>query len=286
MPSSYHPRSILFVPADDQRKIRNSVTAGADAIALDLEDSVLPEKKQQARELCKTQVLPRDTSTQIMVRINSPRSEWIQDDLAALEEVQPDAILIPKCESVDEVLVVADAVAGWAREKGLRLYPMIESPRGVLKAAEIATASNMIAALAFGAEDFSAAMDIRRTNEEPELIYARSAIITVAKANDLGVVDSPSLLLNDPEQLRREVLRSRSLGFTGKFAIHPGQISPINEIFSPSAEEVTEAHQILEYARKSGQGVFRWNARMIDEAILRQMRRIVDRDEIFTTRKS
>lgn len=283
---SFRPRSILFVPADDEKKVQRSATAGADAIILDLEDSVLPENKQRARELCKEYTRLKDEFIQLMIRVNSPRTEWIQDDLDVLEQVRPDAILIPKCESIDDIGVVEKTVKRWATKNGFQLYPMIESPRGVLRAAEIATASKMITTLAFGAEDYCASMDIRRTNDESELIYARSAIVTAAKANDLGAIDSPSLRLDDTEQLLQEVLRSRSLGFSGKFAIHPAQVPFINKTFSPNAEEVENARAILEYAEGSGQAVFGWKARMIDEAILRQMRSLLDRDEIFSKRNS
>ena len=280
------PRSLLFVPADEERKIKNSLIAGADAIVLDLEDSILPEKKQFARDRCGTEALHEAGLPSILVRINSPRSEWFEDDLKALRGIRPDGILVPKCESAQDVRAVINAVRAQPWDTGLDLYPMVESPIGLLRAEQIVTASDSVVAIAFGAEDYCAEMDICRTAGEPELMQARCTLVTVAKAYGLAAIDSPSLTLDRADEIRSDAVRARALGFTGKFGIHPKQIPILNEIFSPGAKEVEEAREMLEKAGAQGEGVFRWNERMVDEAVLRRARRILERHRALTASDS
>ncbi len=267
-------RSLLFVPADDEQKVEKAMLCSADAIILDLEDSILPESKLSARNCCANPALRSGDSPIRLVRINPPGSEWFEDDLRALPEIRPDGVVIPKCETVDGVHAVADVVEAHAWNQSLGIYPMIESPMGLLRAEQIASATECVVAIAFGAEDFCAAMGIDRTVGEPELMHARYTLVTVAKAFGLAAIDSPSLVLDREADIRSDASRARSAGFTGKFAIHPRQVPILNTIFSPSAEEVQWAREII--ARAKGHGVFRSNGRMVDEAVLRRARRIVE----------
>lgn len=277
MRSSRNPRSLLFVPADEERKIKNSLVASADAIVLDLEDSIVPERKQLARDGCGMQVLRGSSLPSILVRINSPRSEWFEEDLKVIREIQPDGVLVPKCESARDIRAVTNTLGADAGDPILDVYPMVESPIGLLRAEEIVTASNWVVGIAFGAEDFCVDMDICRTAGEPELMPARCTLITVAKAYGLAAIDSPSLALDREDEIRSDAVRAHALGFTGKFGIHPRQIPILNEVFSPSVKEVEEAREMLEKAGTQGEGVFRWNGRMVDEAVLRRARCILER---------
>lgn len=270
----HEARSLLFVPADDERKMKRAMLCGADAVIFDLEDSILPEKKSRARNNCTTNAFSTSDMPFRLVRINPPGTEWFEDDLKALSEIRPDGVVLPKCETVDGVRAVANAFKAHTWKQRLGLYLTIESPLGLLRAEQIATASDHVVAMAFGAEDFCATTGIDRTTGEPELAHARCTLVTVAKALNLAAIDSPTLVLDNVEDVRADAVRARRLGFTGKFAIHPYQVLILNMAFNPSAEQVQLAREMLEKAE--GRSAFRWNGRMVDEAVLRRARQTVE----------
>jgi citrate lyase subunit beta / citryl-CoA lyase len=267
-------RSLLFVPADDDRKMKRAMLCGADAVIFDLEDSISPEKKSRARSNCTTNDFSTSDTTFRLVRINPPGTEWFEDDLKALSEIRPDGVVLPKCETVDGVRAVANKCQAHHWTQSLGLYLTIESPLGLIRAEQIAAASDHVVAMAFGAEDFCAAMGIDRTSGEPELMPARCTIVTVAKAFDLAAIDSPTVVLDNVEDVRSDAVRARRSGFTGKFAIHPQQVPILNMAFNPSPEQVQLAREMLEKAE--GRSAFRWNGRMVDEAMLRRARQILE----------
>ncbi|MBI3668060.1 MAG: CoA ester lyase [Acidobacteria bacterium] len=275
MPSSRILRSLLFVPAANARKVEKARQWQADAVILDWEDAVLPEDKPLARMLTRELLLGRgEAGPKILVRLNPVSSDWFADDLAALESLRPDGALLSKCRSPEEVERTAKAL-------DCGLCPLIESPLGLQNAFSIATASPLVEALAFGAEDFCAETGIRRSDGEPELLYARSAIVTACRAAGREVYDSPCLELEDLEAVRVSAERSRNLGFSGKLAIHPKHVPVIDGVFSPTDEEVREAQLLLEAFAASPSGALRWKGRMVDEAILRQARRILERASLL-----
>lgn len=245
-------------------------------LVLDWEDSVLPTRKESARKhtLGMSPAFGRDRL--FFIRINGIRSPWFEDDMSALTAAKPGGIVLPKCESaadVREVIQFFERIPGW----DCRVCPLIESPRGLLEAAHIASASERVIALAFGAEDFCAATGIRRTAGEQELLFARSALVVAAKAHGLAAIDSPTIVLDDLEKLREDAFRALHLGFTGKLVIHPKHLSIVADAFTPNAEEVQEAQELLNRASIEPAGVFRWRGRMVDEPLLEQARRIVSR---------
>lgn len=274
-------RTWLFVPGDDERKMARCLHLQADTLVLDWEDSVLPTGKERARKHTSEMSAAFDGDRLFFVRINGRRSPWFEDDMSALAAAKPDGIIVPKCEStadVGEVVQFLERISGW----DCRVCPLIESPNGLLEAANIASASERVIALAFGAEDFCATTGIRRTSGEQELLFARSALVVAAKARGLAAIDSPTIVLDDLERLREEALRALHLGFTGKLVIHPKHLPIVADAFTPSAEEIQQAQELLNQASIEPLGVFRWNGRMIDEPLLEQARRIVSRFRAHT----
>ena len=269
-------RTWLFVPGDDARKLARCRNFPADTLVLDWEDSVLPNDKESARRRTSETSAAFSGDLLFFVRINGIHSPWFKDDINALAVAKPGGIVLPKCESaadVREVIQFLERVPGW----DCRVCPIIESPAGLLEAANIASASERVIALAFGAEDFCAATEIRRTAGEQELLFARSALVVAAKARGLAAIDSPTLVLDDLEKLREDALRSLHMGFTGKLVIHPKHLPIVADAFTPNAEEVQEAQELLNRASIEPAGVFRWRGRMVDEPLLEQARRIVSR---------
>ncbi len=270
-------RSYLFVPGDSERKLAKARQRGADVLILDWEDAVLPENKARARELSLEFVLtgtPGDTS--VLIRCNPAESSSFEEDCIALQRIPSEGVLLSKCRSVDEVLLLDQALCDGEGATEHRIYLMLESPQAVLNAFQMARSCARMAGLMFGAEDFSAEMHLTRTSEETELLYARSAVATAARAAGCEVVDSPCLEFKDPARVRSHAQAARNLGFSGKLAIHPAQVAVINEVFSPSVAEVEWARRIADAFSAAGAGVVDLDGTMADEAIVKQARQILE----------
>ena len=270
-------RSYLFVPGDSERKLAKARQRGADVLILDWEDAVLSENKARARELSLDFVLgDSPSSTSVLIRCNPAGSSNFEEDCAALRRIPSEGVLLSKCRSVGELLLLDQALSDSKGTTEHRIYLMLESPQAVLNAFQMASSCTRVAGLMFGAEDFSAEMHITRTSEETELLYARSAVATAARAAGCEVVDSPCLEFKDLARVRSHSQAARNLGFSGKLAIHPAQVAVINEVFSPSAAEVEWARQIVDAFSTAGAGVVDVDGTMVDEAIVKQARLILD----------
>jgi citrate lyase subunit beta/citryl-CoA lyase len=232
-------RSYLYVPGHADRVIPKAFAAGADVVILDLEDAVPLDQKEHARDNVRATLAERTA----FVRINSPYTELAERDLDVVGQLCGD-IKIPKVESADDVAWVA------SRVPGVRLRCIIETPKGVLAAQEIA-ASPGVVELSVGTVDLANALG--NAGGWDELLFCRSFVVAAARAAGLGPpVDSAFPQLEDLDALRAEALAARRLGFFGKIAIHPRQVAIINEVFSPSAVEVAWAHRVVEAFTASG----------------------------------
>ncbi len=276
MPSLLHLRSLLFVPATRPDRFDRAFASGADAVVLDLEDSVEPSRKSEGRDaILAFLARPASTSAAALVRINAPGSEWIDDDCDWLRRVQSriEAVVVPKAESPESIEGVANAVSNRC------VVPLLETARGILSAPDILAVEADIPAVLFGAEDLTAELGIPRTLEGDELLYARSRVVLAAATIGAEPMDAVWVHLSDADGLRRDAARAKALGFHGKMAIHPDQIAIINQIFSPTPEEVAAAERLVEadeQARAAGDGVFRHGDQMVDAPVIRRARRILD----------
>ncbi|KAB1188501.1 MULTISPECIES: CoA ester lyase [Haloferax] len=276
-------RSVLFSPGDRPALMRKAPGAGADVLVFDLEDAVAPERKAEARDAV-VDVLSDpefDPDAEVTVRVN-PGDAGLDDVAAICGEHPPDALVVPKATSADEVTRVADA----AREAGTDcpVIAIIESAAGVLAAYEVAAAEDTVA-LIFGAEDFAADLGATRTDDGTEVLYARERVVVAAAAAGIDAIDTLHVDYQDDAGLREDARFGRQLGYDGKLAIHPAQVGPINEAFSPDPEDVTWARKVLrarDEAAAEGRGVFGVDGEMIDAPLIKQAENILDRaDESY-----
>lgn len=267
-PVSERPRRSLFsCPGADERKITKAQSLGADALVLDLEDGVAMDRKDVARDLVVATL--NDTTknfgdSELCVRINAladscdrrTRELALLDLQAILPCPKLDAIVIPKVESPHDVSFVSRLIdmTPECRDRDIRLIAAIESARGMMNLRDIASvgmttfggSSNRLDALVFASEDYCADMEAIRTARATELLHARSQIVLTAKAYGLQAIDMVHIQYKDLDDLARECQEGRALGFTGKQAIHPIQISTIHESFSPSASDIDFATRVIQ----------------------------------------
>lgn len=252
----------LFVPAHRPDRFEKAAAAEPDAVILDLEDAVPLEAKDSARAQ-----LRRDfTSLPVLVRVNAAGTKFHAADLEAVARLRPNGIILPKSESVQTLDAVA-AILG----PDIPILALVESARGLAQARLIA-AHPAVARLAFGSVDFSADMGCAHVREA--LLAARSELVLAARlAGGLAPLDGVTTTILDPTHAREDALYARDLGFTGKLAIHPGQIRPIREGFRPDEAEIAWAHRVL----ASGDGAVAVDGAMVDEPIRIRARTILAR---------
>ena len=273
-------RSMLYVPGVRQDRFAKAMSAGADAVVFDLEDSVEAGQKEKARSLIAEFLAAPSTGPMRLVRFNAIHSSDGEADLEFFStRTGYDGVLLPKVETVGLVEMVARAFARHAPGGGVPpLFVMVETPTAVLRAGDIATADAPVAGLLFGAEDFTAALGVDRTTDGEELLFARGQISLAAAAARADAIDAVFTDLNDPDGLRRDCLRARGLGFRGKMAIHPKQIDIINEAFTPAPAEVERARRVIEAyeaARSAGQAVTTLDGKMVELPIVERARRVL-----------
>jgi len=272
-------RSRLFLPGNNPKIIQDGGVFEADSIILDLEDSVRLDSKDEARILVKWALREVDFGrSEVLIRVNSPETEFFEADMAIISE-RVDGVVLPKAESrgdIERVSSFLDSIDK-GMDKDIVIIPTIESALGVINAYEIAS-SPRVAALAFGAEDFTRDIGAERSPEGNELWYARSAIVTAAKAAGVQALDTVYPDVRDSEGLRRETEMIKRIGFDGKSAIHPNQLEIIHDVFTPSLEEVKNAHDILvaiAEAEEKKSGVIALNGRMIDRPVVERAKRVI-----------
>ncbi len=265
-------RSRLYAPGNNPRLLIGLELHGADCVLIDLEDSVPLGEKRATRILAK-HLLTAVKFPEVWVRIN-PLDTYGRDDLAEILRGRPHGICLPKAESSADVISLSTAIEELESSYGIsngttHIMPIIETARGVLHSEEIASADQRVAIVAFGAEDFTRDMGARRTEES--LLFARSMIVTAAKAAGIQASDTVYSNLDDEKGLIAEAKQARNLGFDGKGVINPRQIEPIHAVFSPTEQEIEEARQIVaaaEEAEEHGLGAIAIEGKMIDKPVL------------------
>ena len=272
-------RSRLYLPGNQPDLFPNAGLFLADCLILDLEDSVAPSRKEDARILVR-RVLEQHRGffgeAEIIVRINPLSGPYGALDLVELSGCLPHAVILPKCESAADVAALDRALG---EDTGATLImPLVETARGVLAAAAIAAASPRVAALCFGAEDYMADVGARRSAAGTETLYARQAIVVAAKAAGVQALDSVFSDTEDLPAFASWCEASRAMGFDGVGVIHPRQVGAANAAYSPSPEEIEEARAVIaamQEAEAGGSGVASLHGRMIDAPVARRARRIV-----------
>ncbi len=290
------PRSLLFVPADSEKKLAKGLSSEADALILDLEDSVSPERKGVAREMAAAFVAENRAGPALWVRIN-PLAQGGLDDLVAIVRARPAGLVIPKPDGPADLIALSlmlDALeARDGVEARIPLLPIAtETPKAVLSLPAYAeVAVPRLAGITWGAEDLAAALGAR-TNRGPDgsldLTYrlARSSCLLAAKAAGVAAIDTVWTDFSDAEGFAADCAAAAREGFSGRMAIHPNQVAVINAAFTPSAEEVAHARQVVEaFAASPGAGVVNLGGRMFDVPHLKQARALLAQAEAFATRR-
>lgn len=273
--------SRLYLPGNTPSLMINAGIHKPDAIILDLEDAVAPNKKYEARFIVRNALRNIDFyGTERMVRINQVPAGL--DDLEFLVPHNVNLVLVPKCESADQIRLVNEKISLLKNKNNVNgniwLMPIIESALGVLKALEIAQSENVVA-LAIGLEDYTADLGTRRTQEGTESFFARSMVVNACKAAGIQAIDSVFSDIADMEALKETVIRSKALGFDGMGCIHPRQIRVIHENYAPDAAEIEKAKKIVNAfmeATAKGLGVVSLGTKMIDPPVVKRAQKLID----------
>lgn len=277
-------RSMLFIPGNTPNLLINGAYLGADALIFDLEDAVSPDEKDSARILVRSIMKNLDLrSCEIIVRINSIDTDYWKKDLDQIMAHKPNLIMLPKTSCAKDVLV-ADAYMSEVEQRlgyetnTIRLMPLIETALGVENAFEIASASPRVAAIFLGAEDLTADLRCKRTKGGAEIAYARSRMVTAARAAEVDVYDTPFTDVNDDEGIRTDAEYAKAMGFTGKASISPRHVGVINEVFSPSQKDIDYAYEVMEAIRQAheqGRGAIALHGKMIDAPIVARAKQTI-----------
>ncbi len=277
-------RALLYMPGDDLRKIQKAAASGVDCACMDMEDGVALNRKAEARttivEALKTVNFGR---TERLARINAIGTGFEVDDLSTVLPAHPDGIVIPKVEYAEQIAFVSQTIASYEELYGwplgsIPIVVVVETARGIVNLAQIAAADPRLEGIIFGAEDFAGDIGATRTPEAWEVFYARSAVVTHAAAFGLQAIDMVYIDFKDTAGLRREALEGARMAFSGKQIIHPSQIEPVQEAFTPSAEAIAYAlrvKQAFDENQAIGKGAFALDGKMIDAPILKAAEKVL-----------
>lgn len=277
-------RSMLFMPGNNAGMLLNADALGADSVILDLEDAVSPAEKDSARILVRNALKYLGyADCEIIIRINSIDTVFWKKDLDEIIPLKPDMIMPPKISSAEDVRVIADYIKAVEEkhniEKSVSIIALIETALGVENAFEIAGACDRVKAIFLGAEDLTADLRCKRTKKGDEIFYSRGRIVTAARAAGIDAYDTPFTDVEDEEGLREDAEFAKSLGFTGKAAISPRHVMTINEVFSPTAEEIEYAKEVMDIirvAKEQGKGAISLRGKMIDAPIVERARQTLE----------
>lgn len=280
MPNTLRPRrSVLYMPGSNARALEKGRTLPADCLILDLEDAVAPEAKETARGRIRDAL--RDGGygrRELIVRVNGLDTAWGRDDIVAAADSGADAILLPKVESADAVRQAVAALDDSGAPEGLALWCMMETPRGMLHAEEIASASPRVEALVMGTSDLAKDLQAAHTRERLPMITSLGLCLLAARAAGIAILDGVHLDLADDEGFEYSCRQGKELGFDGKTLIHPKTIEAANRIFAPSEEEVAWSRTIIEAhaeADREGKGVVVVDGKLIENLHVEGARRLV-----------
>lgn len=276
-------RSFIFTPAMRPDLYPKALASGADIVCVELEDGVAPRDKDTARAnaVALFGAPQADDGIERVIRINSPMEQVGVDDVRALlgMATPPPGIMLPKVCSPDEVALLDQLITEAGHD--IRLHIIIETNAGLEAAYEITHSSDRIDALLFGGVDMAA--ELRCELAWEPLLYARSRVVHAAASAGIDVIDVPYLDLNDPDGMRIAAEQARSLGFSGKGAIHPKQIAALNDVFTPSAAAISRARDIIAAFETSDSALVVIDGKLIEKPVLREMHRIIAIADRITT---
>ncbi len=272
-------RSVLYMPGSNARALAKGKTLPADGLILDLEDAVAPDAKEQAREQVVAAVRGGGYGhRELFVRVNGLDTRWGHADLCAAAASGAHAVLLPKVESADEVRRAERVLVAAGAPDGLALWCMMETPRGILHAEEIADASPRLAGFVLGTSDLAKDLHAAHTAMRLPMLVSLGTCLLAARAAGIAILDGVHLDLGDEEGFRASCVQGAELGFDGKTLIHPKQLAPANEVFAPSPAAVERSLEIIaawDEAQKEGKGVVVVDGRLVENLHVEDARRLV-----------
>ena len=281
-------RSLLFVPGNRANMLQKATGTNPDAFIPDLEDSVPTDEKTEARNVTASHLTRlAQAGPRVIPRVNSLDTGLLEEDLAAVVCRDVYGVSVGKISTPADVAAVEGVLENLEAKAGLqrghvKLVPWIETALAIVRVYDICTSSPRIVGVAFGAEDLTHDMGIERREDDAEVGYARNVICVAARAAGVLALDTPYFGFRDPEGLRRNAQAARTIGFKGKFAIHPAQVDLINAAFSPSDAEVAHARRVVaafEEAERQGRGSTSLDGRVVDVPVVKRARDLLETAE-------
>ncbi len=265
-------RSVLYMPGSNAKALAKAKTLAADALILDLEDSVAPDQKVAARGEVAAAVRAGGVGgREVVIRVNGPHTPWGEQDLAAASAAGPDAILLPKVDGAGAVMAAARTLREAGAPERTRIWAMVETPNAILNAGSIAAVAadptSRLSAMVMGLNDLSKETRARLTPGRPALIAWIASCVVAARAHGVDIIDGVFNDIHDLDGFREECLQGRDMGLDGKTLIHPSQIDICNEAFAPTSAEVESAAAIIEafaLPENAGKGAIQLNGRMVE----------------------
>lgn len=279
-------RALLYMPGDDMHKIQKATNLGVDCVCMDMEDGVALNRKQEARQVIVEALHSLDFGrSERLARINAVGSGLEEQDLLIVLPAHPDGIVIPKVDSSEPIRQVSAKISAAEGEFGwppgsIHLIAIVETALGIVNLSQIAAADPRLQALVFGAEDFAGDIGAVRTPESWEVFYARSALVAHAAAYGLQAIDMVKIDFKDLDSLKKECIQGAQMGFSGKQIIHPNQVVPVQEAFTPSDAAIAQALRITEAFiehQSAGKGAFALEGKMIDAPVVKAAEQILER---------
>ena len=281
-------RSVLYMPGSRERVLEKAKTLDADALILDLEDAVTPDEKPMARDLVCASVKGGGFGNRVVaIRINGLDSQWGQDDLAAACAAEPDAILIPKGGSADDLKSVERLMEQHGAPATTRIWAMMETPLGILNAKAIAGSTPRLQMLVMGTNDLVNELFATHTPERTPVLTSLSMCLLAARAYGLICVDGVYNAFKDDDGLRVTCMQGRDMGFDGKTLIHPAQLAVTNEVFAPSPEDIDLAQAYVDAFNEAvsrGSGVAVVNGKIVENLHVETAQKLLAKAEAIRSK--
>jgi citrate lyase subunit beta/citryl-CoA lyase len=288
-PTTRPRRSVLYMPGSNARALEKGRGLAADGLILDLEDSVFPDAKEEARDrVCRAAAAGGYGGREVLIRVNGLGTAWGRDDIVAASSSGADGIVVPKVDVAATVREVEAIMEGAGAPAAMTLWCMMETPRGVLHAEEIAGASRLLGGFALGMEDLAKDLHAAHTGDRLAMVTALGLCMLAARAAGIAILDGVHMDLDDGDGLEEACRRGREMGFDGKTLIHPKQIDAANRAFAPSPGELDWSRRIIAAhgaAEKEGRGVVVVDGRLIEVLHVAEAERLVAMAETIRDRK-
>jgi len=272
-------RSVLYMSGANARSLEKALTLRVDSLIFDLEDAVVPDQKVIARDQVIEALAQKDYGCkERIVRVNSLTSPWGIEDIKAVAKSKLDGVLLPKVESAAMIKEAVDLLDGAGGSRHLAIWAMVESPQGVLRVEEIAQANPRLEGLIMGTSDLAKDLHARQSQDRGPILVSLHLCLLAARAYGLTILDGVHIDLKDESGLRATAMQARNMGFNGKTLIHPSQVDIVNQVFSPTRQEVEQSRAIVRAwaeAVEEGKGVCVVNGKLVEKLHVEEAERIL-----------